>query len=57
LTEDLIAIKRPGTGLPPSMRIQLVGRTVRKTIPAGTLLTLEMIEQTPGKKIRKEVVG
>lgn len=43
LTEELIAIKRPGTGLPPAMRGQLVGRTMRVSIPAGTLLTLEML--------------
>ena len=41
--KDLIAIKRPGTGLPPSMRPYLIGRTARTTIPAGTLLTLEML--------------
>ena len=43
LTEELIAIKRPGTGLPPSMRPYLIGHTVRMTIPAGALLTLEML--------------
>lgn len=43
LTEELIAIKRPGTGLPPAMRPYLIGRTARITIPAGTLLTLEML--------------
>lgn len=44
LTEQLIAIKRPGTGLPPAMRPYLVGRTVRRSIPAGDLLTLESLE-------------
>ena len=43
LAEDDIAIKRPGTGLPPSMEPYLVGRAVRMTIPAGTLITLEML--------------
>ena len=43
LTEELIAIKRPGTGLPPAMRPYLIGRTARTTIPAGALLTLEML--------------
>ena len=43
LTDDLIAIKRPGTGLPPAMRQQLVGRTVREFIPVGTTISLEMI--------------
>lgn len=43
LTDDLIAIKRPGTGLPPAMRPYLIGRTARTTIPAGALLALEML--------------
>jgi N,N'-diacetyllegionaminate synthase len=43
LTEEMIAIKRPGTGLPPVMQAYLLGRTVRTTIPTGTLLTLEML--------------
>jgi N,N'-diacetyllegionaminate synthase len=43
LTEGLIAIMRPGTGLPPSMRSYLMGRTVRVPVPTGTLLTLEML--------------
>jgi N-acetylneuraminate synthase len=43
LTEDLIAIKRPGTGLPPVMREYLVGRKVRVAIPAGALITLDML--------------
>lgn len=42
-TEEAIAIKRPGTGLPPAMRAQLVGRTATTHISAGTLLTLEMV--------------
>jgi sialic acid synthase SpsE len=43
LTEELIAIKRPGTGLPPAMREYLVGRAARVKVPAGSLLTLEML--------------
>jgi N,N'-diacetyllegionaminate synthase len=43
LTEELVAILRPGTGLPPAMRPQLVGRRTRHDIEAGTLLTLEMV--------------
>jgi N-acetylneuraminate synthase len=42
-TEDLIAIKRPGTGLPPTMRALLVGRVAKENIPADALLTLSMI--------------
>ncbi len=43
LTEDLVAILRPGTGLPPAMRPQLVGRRARHDIEAGTLLALDMV--------------
>jgi N,N'-diacetyllegionaminate synthase len=43
LTEEMIAIMRPGTGLPPAMRQQLLGRVARTDIPAGTLLGLEML--------------
>lgn len=43
LTEDLMEIKRPGTGLPPAMRSYLLGRTTRMPIPAGALISLEML--------------
>lgn len=43
LQEDMIVIKRPGTGLPSAMRSQLLGRRLRTAVPAGTLLTLEML--------------
>jgi N,N'-diacetyllegionaminate synthase len=43
LTEDLIDIKRPGTGLPPAMRPHLVGRTVAVDVPEDTLLTLDAL--------------
>ena len=43
LTEDMIGVKRPGTGLKPAMRTRLIGRTTRSTIPVDTLLTLEML--------------
>ena len=43
LTEELITVKRPGTGLPPSLRSSLVGRKVQRLIPAGTPITFEMI--------------
>lgn len=42
LTESLLAIKRPGTGLPPVLRPSLVGRVAAQDIAAGTLLSLEM---------------
>ncbi|MCJ7700002.1 MAG: N-acetylneuraminate synthase [Anaerolineales bacterium] len=43
LTEDLIAVKRPGTGLPPSAKQYLIGRIVQKEIIAGQVITLEMV--------------
>ncbi len=43
LTEELMDTKRPGTGLPPAMRAKLLGRTARAPIPAGALITLEML--------------
>jgi N-acetylneuraminate synthase len=44
LTKELIAIKRPGTGLPPFMRPYLIGRTLRQTVNADTLFTMEMLK-------------
>ena len=41
LTDDLVAIMRPGTGLPPTMLKYIVGRAVRNSIPNGTPITLE----------------
>ena len=43
LTENLMDVKRPGTGLPPSMLGQLIGRVAARDIPADTILTLEML--------------
>jgi N-acetylneuraminate synthase len=43
LTEELIISLRPGTGLPPSMRPELVGRTLRVAVAAGTPFALEML--------------
>lgn len=43
LTEELIALRRPGTGLPPSMFAQVVGRAVRARVPAGTLISLDQL--------------
>ncbi len=43
LTDELIAIKRPGTGLPPVLRSQLVGRIAKMDIRAGTVLTWELV--------------
>lgn len=43
LTEELIAVRRPGTGLPPAMRSALVGRAALRDIAAGALLNLDMV--------------
>ena len=42
LTESMIAIKRPGTGLPPAIRDFLIGRVTRIPISAATMLELDM---------------
>jgi sialic acid synthase SpsE len=43
LTKELIAIKRPGTGLAPVERENLLGRTTLVDIPEDSLLTWEML--------------
>jgi len=36
ITEDMIVVQSPGQGLQPNQRSALIGRTVRRTVPAGT---------------------
>jgi N-acetylneuraminate synthase len=43
LTSEVIAVKRPGTGLPPAMLPYVLGRTARHPIAAGQLLALELL--------------
>lgn len=43
LTEAMIAILRPGTGLPPAALPQLVGRRLCCDVSAGILFTMEML--------------
>lgn len=43
LTEAMIAIKRPGSGLPPAAREYVLGHTTRETIVAGAPIALEML--------------
>jgi sialic acid synthase SpsE len=43
LTEKMVAIRRPGTGLPPSRLPEVLGRKTKAAIPAGSLLRLEML--------------
>lgn len=43
LTNDVIAIRRPGTGLPPAMKAHLLDRTATSDIPEGALIRLENV--------------
>ncbi len=43
LSAGELAVKRPGTGLPPAMRPYVIGRTLRVDVRAGTLIGLEML--------------
>ncbi|MBP7687329.1 MAG: N-acetylneuraminate synthase [Thermoflexales bacterium] len=43
LSAGELAVKRPGTGLPPAMRSYVIGRTLRVDVRAGTLIGLEML--------------
>lgn len=43
LTPDLIALRRPGSGLAPALLPQVVGRVTRCNVSAGELLSLEML--------------
>ena len=44
LTEEMVTIKRPGTGLPPSMRVQLIGCKLKSSVGAGALFTKDLLE-------------
>jgi N,N'-diacetyllegionaminate synthase len=44
LTEDMLAIARPGIGLKPRAAASVIGRRATVDIPAGTLITLGMLE-------------
>jgi N,N'-diacetyllegionaminate synthase len=43
LTEDVIAIRRPGTGLAPALRSQLIGRRLSRDVAAGEVFDWEMV--------------
>jgi N-acetylneuraminate synthase len=43
LSNDMIAVKRPGTGLPPMLLPQVIGRTLQIDVRAGTLIAWEML--------------
>jgi len=44
LEREMITLRRPGTGIPPSAIPTLVGRRALREIPAGALLTSDMFE-------------
>jgi N,N'-diacetyllegionaminate synthase len=44
LTLDDMAVRRPGSGLPPARRDELVGRVIRRAVAAGAMLLLEDLE-------------
>jgi N,N'-diacetyllegionaminate synthase len=43
ITGDMLVIRRPGTGLPPDLWEQVIERTARIDIPAGTPLTWDLL--------------
>lgn len=43
IKEEHIAVRRPGTGLPPSAFHQVVGQRARIDLPAGTIITLDAL--------------
>jgi sialic acid synthase SpsE len=44
LIEKHVVVLRPGTGLAPAMRSQIIGRRAKRDIAAGELFALEMLE-------------
>src|SRR5215475_11635274 len=45
LTAEMVVIKRPGTGLPPRMLKELIGRALRVDVASGSMLSLEMFDE------------
>jgi sialic acid synthase SpsE len=44
LEAGTVAIRRPGTGLPPAQLPSVLGLRTRLAIPKGTLLAMDMLE-------------
>jgi len=44
LTSEMIAVKRPGTGLAPRRRAEIVGRVLKRAVRKGELFSLEATE-------------
>ncbi len=47
ITDDMLAVKRPGTGIPPTRVGEVIGQVAVEDIPAGTMMTLEMLGGVP----------
>lgn len=43
ITPDMLAARRPGTGLAPGRRGELVGKTACRDIPEGTMIEMRMV--------------
>jgi N,N'-diacetyllegionaminate synthase len=43
ISRQMLVVKRPGTGLPPGELATLIGRKARVAIPAGSMITREMV--------------
>ncbi|MDD5041847.1 MAG: N-acetylneuraminate synthase [Candidatus Peribacteraceae bacterium] len=43
LTKEMIAIRRPGTGIPPKSLAEVIGKIAAQDIPSGTPLTWDML--------------
>jgi N-acetylneuraminate synthase/N,N'-diacetyllegionaminate synthase len=46
VTRAMLVARRPGTGIAPTRASEMAGRHARETIPAGTMLELEMLEES-----------
>jgi N-acetylneuraminate synthase/sialic acid synthase len=58
LTEDDLALKSPGDGLPPYELERIVGRTLRHPVSADSALTFELLEEpAPEEQLAKSVDG
>lgn len=44
ITKDDLTAKRPGTGLPPSALMSLLGKEAKVAIDEGTIITMEMLK-------------
>ena len=49
LSREHVAIKKPGTGLPPDMLDLVIGRRLARAVTADQLLAREDIEGLPGQ--------